>query len=587
MKQINLALRTKTVITCCLGLVLLATISASSSCAQSAPVRKSNDSIGSLPDVLRTFRADQNSLRFKYSVPMSDRGRERFKRFYSDQLEELEQLDFGKLSQDGKVDYLLFRNLLKNELAQMELDHQKDNKILKFLPFAKTIVELAEDKEAGKPIDGQQLAAILHQLQFEIGALTTQINQDTLRTDDATEAIRASRRVDRLRTALADWYRFYNGYDPLFTWWVKAPYAQADQSLDDYGKQLQRMSDKLSGTNVSGIVGEPIGNEALIRALEYEQIPYSPAELVQIAIREFKWCDEEMAKASRELGFEDDWRAAQDSVKDKFVQPGEQPDLIRTLAEEAIRYIEKRNLVTIPPLCKETWRMRMMSPQRQKVSPYFLGGPTILVSYPTDTMDHPDKLMSLRGNNPHFSRAVVHHELIPGHHLQMFMQSRHRTYRRPFATPFWLEGWALYWEMRLWDLGFARSPEDRIGMLFWRKHRCARIIFSLSYHLNEMSADECIDFLVERVGHERNNSTAEVRRSIEGGYGPLYQAAYMLGGLQIRSLHEELVQSGRMPERDFHDAILQQNSIPIEMLRARLTNQNLTPDFKSSWRFAD
>jgi uncharacterized protein (DUF885 family) len=294
-----------------------------------------------------------------------------------------------------------------------------------------------------------------------------------------------------------------------------------------------------------------------------------------------------MKKASQELGFKDDWRAAQDFVKNKFVQPGKQPQLIREMAEEATQFVEQRKLVSIPPFCKETWRMRMMSPQRQKVSPYFLGGDTILVSFPTDSMDHADKLMSLRGNNPHFSRAVVHHELIPGHHLQGFMQDRYRTYRRLFATPFWLEGWALYWEMRLWDLDFARSPEDRIGMLFWRKHRCARIIFSLSYHLNEMTPEECIDFLVDRVGHERNNATGEVRRSVEGGYGPLYQAAYMLGGLQIRAMYRELVETGKIPERDFHDAILQQNSIPIEMIRARFTQQALTPEFKSSWRFAD
>ena len=35
-------------------------------------------------------------------------------------------------------------------------------------------------------------------------------------------------------------------------------------------------------------------------------------------------------------------------------------------------------------------------------------------------------------------------------------------------TPFYVEGWALYWEMRMWDMGFARNAHDRVGMLFWR-----------------------------------------------------------------------------------------------------------------------
>ena len=227
--------------------------------------------------------------------------------------------------------------------------------------------------------------------------------------------------------------------------------------------------------------------------------------------------------------------------------------------------------------------MQMMSPERQLVNPFFTGGETISVSYPTNTMSHEQKLMSMRGNNPHFSRATVHHELIAGHHLQGFMSPRYKPYRRVFSTPFWGEGWALYWELLLWDQGFVKTPEDRIGMLFWRMHRCARIIFSLSFHLGQMTPQEAIDFLVDRVGHERENAVAEVRRSVRGA--PLYQAAYMLGGLQFRDLHRELVDSKKMTNRAFHDTILRENRMPVEMVRAILTQQKLPRDFKSSWKF--
>jgi uncharacterized protein (DUF885 family) len=201
-------------------------------------------------------------------------------------------------------------------------------------------------------------------------------------------------------------------------------------------------------------------------------------------------------------------------------------------------------------------------------------------------MTQEEKLMSLRSNNVHFSRAVVHHELIPGHHLQGFMTARYNTHRRAFSTPFWGEGWALYWEMLLWKLGFPETPEDRIGMLFWRTHRAARILFSLKFHLGEMTADEAIDLLVEGVGHERSAATAEVRRSFDGSYPPLYQAAYMIGGLQLLALHEELVESGRMSNREFHDAILQGGSMPIEMHRARLLDRAPRWLFTPAWEFA-
>jgi uncharacterized protein (DUF885 family) len=191
----------------------------------------------------------------------------------------------------------------------------------------------------------------------------------------------------------------------------------------------------------------------------------------------------------------------------------------------------------------------------------------------------------MRGNNPHFSRAVVHHEIIPGHHMQQFMNARYRTYRSIFATPFWGEGWALYWELLLWDLDFPRSPEDRIGMLFWRMHRCARIIFSLSFHLGKMTPQECIDLLVNKVGHERDNATAEVRRSFSGQYAPLYQCAYLLGGLQFRSLHRELVESGKITNKQFHDTVMRNNSIPVEMVRAIVTGQRLKRDHTPQWKF--
>jgi uncharacterized protein (DUF885 family) len=122
-------------------------------------------------------------------------------------------------------------------------------------------------------------------------------------------------------------------------------------------------------------------------------------------------------------------------------------------------------------------------------------------------------------------------------------------------------------------------------MLFWRAHRCARIIFSLKFQLGEWTPEQCIDFLMDRVGHERASATAEVRRSFNGAYPPLYQAGYMLGALQLRQLHHEIVDAGRLTDRQFHDQILQGGPMPIELVRARLEHKLLPRDFRPSWRF--
>jgi uncharacterized protein (DUF885 family) len=200
-------------------------------------------------------------------------------------------------------------------------------------------------------------------------------------------------------------------------------------------------------------------------------------------------------------------------------------------------------------------------------------------------MEHDDKMMSMRGNNPYFSRATVHHELIPGHHLQGFMTQRFNPHRGEFSTPFWGVGWALYWEMVLWDSGFAGKPEEKVGMLFWRMHRAARIMFSLGVHLGTMTPQQAIDLLVTKVGHERANAEAEVRRSFIGTYPPVYQAAYMLGALQFRALETELVKSGRMTAKQFHDQVLQGGRMPVEMVRAMLLKQALPRDYRTQWRF--
>jgi hypothetical protein len=60
----------------------------------------------------------------------------------------------------------------------------------------------------------------------------------------------------------------------------------------------------------------------------------------------------------------------------------------------------------------------------------------------------------------------------------------------------------------------------------------------------------------------------------------------MIGGLQFRALHAELVDSGKMTSRQFHDAILQGGRMPVEMVRARLIDQPLEADFATQWRFA-
>jgi hypothetical protein len=564
--------------------------------------------ISEMRGAIERYTLDRGSLTRSYPVSVSRARRERFKKFYRDWFVSLQSVDFDSMSQDGKIDYLLFKNHLEYELRQLDIQSRQISEIEPLVPFVDKIIALEEARRRMEPIDSAKIAATLNDLRKQVDERRRTIERST--DIKKTVANRAAVAINSLRGNLRNWYTFYNGYDPMFTWWNEEPYKALDQSMNNYatfitekivGIRSESSSQTPAGPNrgpgqrptstnarpgdSSDIVGDPIGREALLSELRSEMIPYTPEELIAIGEKEMAWCENEMRKASRDLGYGDDWHKALEHVKNLYVEPGKQPQMIRDLALEAIKFVEDHNLVTVPELAKETWRMEMMTPERQLVSPFFLGGETILVSFPTNTMAHEQKMMSMRGNNIYFSRATVHHELIPGHHLQGFMSARNKPYRAVFSTPFWSEGNSLYWELLLWDLGFAKTPEQRIGMLFWRMHRCARIIFSLSFHLEKMTPQECIELLVNRVGHERDNATAEVRRSFDGSYGPLYQIAYLIGGLQQYAMHKELVDSGKMTNRAYNDALLKENRIPIEMLRAAITNQKLTRDFVTNWKF--
>ncbi len=575
---------------------------------QQAPVAVISNRGGDLEQFVRRYETDRSAVARFYDLPWSELRFDRLERVYRDELKQLRQLEFATLNQQGRIDYTLLRTRLNAELTKLARQRHRLAEMEELLPFRDALLELESARRRMEPVDPQAAAATLAAFADQIKTVRERVerkeqkpaSQPVTTRETATQpatngplpvsaamARRTAGAVNALRRTLRTWHSFYEGYEPGFSWWVDEPYEEAHKALEGYAKYLRKNIAGLKGEDDDPLIGDPVGAEALADDLAAEFIPYTPEEMIAIGERELTWCETEMKEASIEMGLGDDWKAALARVKDDHVPPGEQDDLVTAQAREAIRFLKERDLLTIPPLCEETWRVTMISPEQQRVLPFAAyGGQNIKVAYPTDDMKHADKLMSMRGNNRHFSRSVVAHELIPGHHLESFMTRRNRPHRRIFWTPFFGEGWALYWEMTLWDLGYAQTPEDRIGMLFWRMHRAARIVVSLKFHLGQMTPEEMVDFLMERVGHERFGATSEVRRYVGEGYSPLYQCAYMIGGLQLRALRRELVDAGKLTEREFHDALLTYGPIPIELIRAAMLDLPLTPDTKPSWRFA-
>ncbi|HSB92837.1 MAG TPA: DUF885 family protein, partial [Flavitalea sp.] len=361
-----------------------------------------------IQNLLMQFNADHGSLDRFYFISSSPERRQRMEALYADYVQRLKQVNFDNLNVSERVDYILFSNQLSGWTDELKKEGVEYDAIQRWLPFADSIYAIERPRRRGAIVNGERTASQFSSITKEVDAAADRLTG--LKEVPKPLADRAESAVRGLQEALKSVVTFYSGYDPQFTWWVPKPYHLLDSTLNAFAN-LMKAKGMLSSTqkpDSSGIHGSPIGRDEVVRQLKAAFIPYSPEELMDIANKEFAWCDAEMLKASRDMGFGNDWKAAMERVKNSYVPAGEQPAAIMKLYDESIEFIKSHDLVTIPPIAEETWRMSMMTPERQLVSPFFLGGEEIIISYPTNTMDEADKRMSMRGNNPHFSRATVH-----------------------------------------------------------------------------------------------------------------------------------------------------------------------------------
>ena len=367
-----------------------------------------------MPDIINTYHADVTALDRVYIVNGSPEKTERYRLLAEDYLGKIEKLHFSNLPQGCKVDYILFKRDLTEAVFQARNDAKEYSTLKKWFPFNDSIYSIEKIRRRGGALDAKNIALIFFTINKEIQQLQTKIAVEKSLT--IKDSRRAGIIINGLRTAAKNVFNFYNGYDPLFTWWVPDTYNKLDSALTSYATVFKITAEKNApNKDSSGIVGYPIGREEIIRQLSTEMIPYTPEELIQIANKEFAWCDHQMLLASAEMGFGADWKKALEKVKLSYVPAGEQAQAMVKLYDESVAFLKAKDLITIPPLAEETWRIAMMTPEQQLVNPFFYGGEEFAVSYPTNTMDFTSRMMSMRGNNPHFSRATVHHELIAGH----------------------------------------------------------------------------------------------------------------------------------------------------------------------------
>ena len=122
---------------------------------------------------------------------------------------------------------------IETNLKQIDADAAGLAGLSPLLPFAPSIVQLVEARIRLEDVDAEHAAGVVVEIAQQADAARTRVEaglapsapSDALRVDKDLAA-RTAAAVDTLRAALAEWFNFYNGYDPTFTWWMGMPYQR-------------------------------------------------------------------------------------------------------------------------------------------------------------------------------------------------------------------------------------------------------------------------------------------------------------------------------------------------------------------------
>ena len=283
------------------------------------------------------YAQDRQALFRRYDIPYSAVRRDRMRDFYAGWMDRLEDLDFDGLNHEGQVDYVLLRTKIEFELEMLAQEEIAVAEMQPLVPFGARIGALQEARRARQGVDARETAGTLDDLAGEVEALTGRMTgggaPEGFGAVKGVVAERAAGYVGQLRRMLRGWHGFHTGYDPLFTWWVAAPYERLDAALEAHQAAIRRAFVGEGADDL--VVGDPIGDEGLRAHLAHEMVSYSADELIRIAEAEFTWMEEELLRASREMGYGDDWGAAQEAVKNLAVDPGQKPAVVRELERQS------------------------------------------------------------------------------------------------------------------------------------------------------------------------------------------------------------------------------------------------------------
>jgi uncharacterized protein (DUF885 family) len=164
--------------------------------------------------------------------------------------------------------------------------------------------------------------------------------------------------------------------------------------------------------------------------------------------------------------------------------------------------------------------------------------------------------------------ALTLHEAVPGHHLQNAIARELEDvpkFRRHLSLSAFGEGWGLYSEWLGLEAGFYTDPYNNFGRLTYEMWRACRLVVDTGIHAFGWTRDEAMDYMTTRTALPIHEVTTETDRYIAW---PGQALAYKMGELKIKELrrYSENVLKGDFDVREFHDVVLGNGSVPLDVL---------------------
>ncbi len=329
-----------------------------------------------------------------------------------------------------------------------------------------------------------------------------------------------------------------------------------------------------------------------LKRLRYTHfIPETPEELREFAQNEYKKIDRKMCTIARVLTKSEDWRKLIEKMKAAHPKEEELMAIAKRQLEEAKSFVKFSGVFPIPPRAFDVEVKKYRAKHANANTPYAFYLPVgkkpeqkgrYMLAFAPKNIPVKIKESRLRDFYLERMRIITAHECMPGHHLQFsyaLTKERSEIQRRLGYSTVYVEGWGLYTEQIMGELGFYKGLLGKLAMLKMRLWRCARVIIDVGLHYFDMREKEAVDLLKNKVLLEEINAKAEVKRYKTSPTQPL---SYLYGWREINKMRAKwrrlCQQTGRkFSLYGFHKAFFDYPFIPPYLLYAAIFGEYKPP----------